>query len=466
MSTSNKNNVPIEFTKENIASKTINLRKEERMYETHWSAGEPYRSLYEHNKHIGAKYGYGLNASNIKRNAKTDGLDLNDENLYYNTNNAISKNYWKNIRLPQPNKDLTQLRQELKTWGYCLIQDALSPEQLHKLRTRIKDQMEGEKLAGVASWNGVKGKSQYVHTLLNKGEQFRQCVAHDPAGVQAGPLIERLITETVGPDFIMESFLAITAYKNNMPQGLHQDNGVGGIQTLKTPVSLNTMYIMDDVNHVNGGTLVVPGSHLIIAKYGTSEKVEEALPPAINVEAPAGTVMLFEGRLLHGTGVNRTNKPRTVMVMNSTPYWYRAQENFMLSADPSWLKTASPKLLYRIGAVAGQRMPLGWVEGASGYLVQQRLAIERGEYVRIGELGPNSSKEDLMKDYTFRHSDSGRELLKKQVDAIDEVKKMYDDNNDNVPDELYPDEWITPERLPLIKPLGDLKDVLKKKSKL
>ena len=29
-----------------------------------------------------------------------------------------------------------------------------------------------EKLAGVASWNGVKGKSQYVHTLLNKGEQF------------------------------------------------------------------------------------------------------------------------------------------------------------------------------------------------------------------------------------------------------------------------------------------------------
>ena len=71
-----------------------------------------------------------------------------------------------------------------------------------------------------------------------------------------------------------------------------------------------------------------------------------------------------------------------------------------------------------------------------------------------------------MKDYTFRHSDSGRELLKKQVDAIDEVKKMYDDNNDNVPDELYPDEWITPERLPLIKPLGDLIDVLKKKSKL
>ena len=89
--------------------------------------------------------------------------------------------------------------------------------------------------------------------------QFAQCFCHDPKGVQAGPLIEQLVMETIGEGFIGSSFLGIVAYKNNQPQGLHQDQGVlhcGGVQ--EAPWSMNTMYTLDDFSAENGGTLVVP----------------------------------------------------------------------------------------------------------------------------------------------------------------------------------------------------------------
>ena len=35
-------------------------------------------------------------------------------------------------------------------------------------------------------------------------------------------------------------------------------------------------------------------------------------------------------------------------------------------------------------------------------------SVLAGEYVRVGELGPNSTEEELSRDYTVRHSDGMR----------------------------------------------------------
>ena len=66
-------------------------------------------------------------------------------------------------------------------------------------------------------------------------------------------------------------------------------------QDAKAPYTVNTMYIMDDMTSHYGGTLVVPGSHRLISAAGAGNPITEPLPPAINLAAPAGTVMMFEG---------------------------------------------------------------------------------------------------------------------------------------------------------------------------
>ena len=56
------------------------------------------------------------------------------------------------------------------------------------------------------------------------------------------------------------------------------------------------------------------GSHKLISQVGAGNPVPTPFPPAINLECPAGTVVMFEGRLLHGTGVRNT-KPHPFRAM-------------------------------------------------------------------------------------------------------------------------------------------------------
>ena len=111
------------------------------------------------------------------------------------------------------------------------------------------------------------------------------------------------------------------------------------------------MYLPQDVDDHNGGTLLIPGSHKILAEAGSGGEVGE-LPPTVNLEARAGTLLIFDGRLLHGTGANRSERQRFVATMSSVTSWTRQQENWIMTVSPEVLADASPKLLHRMGLQA------------------------------------------------------------------------------------------------------------------
>ena len=135
------------------------------------------------------------------------------------------------------------------------------------------------------------------------------------------------------------------------------------------------------------------------------------LPPAVNLEARAGTILLFDGRLLHGTGVNRTQERRFVATMSNVKSWMRTQENWVLSVSPEVLESASPKLLHRMGFQAlvyggtvegfglGAR---GRIDEQWGSLKQFRQAYDKGNYTRVGELSAQSTNAELKRGYTLR----------------------------------------------------------------
>ncbi len=418
---------PVEFSRAHIAAHSP---VEAQLYTAFLTSGEPYRSLYRPDFHTAARNGFAHDPRKGPADTSPAGLDLDDEDLYYNTAGAAQA-CWAGADLPRPTKDIGRLRNDLRDWGYCLIAEALSADQLKTLKRRIDDQAAGERLAGLATWQGVAPapgeplpRVQFIHSLINKGEQFVRCVEHDPRGVQAGPLIEQLLNETMGPDFLMSSFIAIISSPFNNPQGLHQDQATAPFSEAAAPFTVNTMYILDDTTAHNGGTLVVPGSHRRLADAGAGKPLTEPLPPAINLSAPAGTAMMFEGRLLHGTGVNRSNATRAILVMNSVKWWMRQQETHLISAFPEILETASPKLLYRLGALTG----FGGIEGAWNgpeYQVGQRRMIDAGTYRRIGELSPDSPPEDLAADYGYRHSETARRQFPHQPQTRPDIRSRH-----------------------------------------
>ena len=207
---------------------------------------------------------------------------------------------------------------------------------------------------------------------------------------------------------------------------------------------------------------MVPGSHKLISEVGAGNPVGP-LPPAINLQCPAGTVVMFEGRLLHGTGVNKTDRPRRMYVGNSLKPNFRQQEIWTLSLKPELLPQLTEKMVYRMGL---HPTGLGGAEGDwAADLRYWRIALDNGAYLRellrmsaclhvlyvasaafvnlypsayrfcpeksqltifccctvfatstlvtgpgIRALSPDSTKEELTRNYTWRHSSSGSRL--------------------------------------------------------
>ncbi|MFM8753281.1 MAG: phytanoyl-CoA dioxygenase family protein [Phenylobacterium sp.] len=370
--------IPVEFTPEAIeaASQDAFLP-----YGEFLRSGEPYASIARHNPWT-------------KVPSARSELEWG-KGWYYDTTVARKHPDWADTPLPRPTRRMEQLRRDFHDWGYCLIADALSAEQCARIRERVVDQAAAERDLGVAYLSPAQ---QHVWSLVNKGEVFRLCLEHDPEAVQGGPMIERLLDEFIGAGWQHYSFLSNISYPGCHPQGLHRDQSFPAPYDLGgAPALVNTISYLQDVDEVNGGTLVIPGSH---RSNGSGGETYGALPRPVNLEAPAGTIMLMDGRTLHAGAVNRSDRLRYILTNSVVRPWVRQQEAFLLSVRPEVLAKASDKLLYRLGYSAHSSNSM--VEGygyfgngragdPNGAIVHARRAMDRGGYAWMGTLSRNHS---------------------------------------------------------------------------
>ncbi|MFM7686394.1 MAG: phytanoyl-CoA dioxygenase family protein [Actinomycetota bacterium] len=390
--------IPIEFTPDAIAAASVDAVVP---YGDFLSSHEPYSSIIRHNPWLIPP--------------KVDAELEWDRGWYYDTTVARLHPYWSNQSLPSPTRDLPTLRRNLDEWGFCLIADGLSADQCRRIHDRVEAQATAERALGIAY---LVQSQQHVWSLVNKGRDFVGLLEHDPTYVQGGPMIERLLDEFLGRGWNHFSLLSNISYPGCHPQAMHQDQTfIAPYNPAEAPVLVNTMYILQDVNEVNGGTLLIPGSH----RYnGTNGELYGELPRPINLEAPAGTVLMFDGRLLHGGAVNRSDRFRYVLTNSCVKPWIRQQENFLLTVSPDVLAEASTKLLWRLGFQS--QITAGLVEGY-GYRGTGREADPNGSlgavrslydagYRHLGAIDPDEigtfDVDSLSLAHLQRHSETFR----------------------------------------------------------
>lgn len=210
--------------------------------------------------------------------------------------------------------------------------------------TRLVEPPEAERALGIGYINDAQ---QNLWGLANKGEAFLRLLTHEPDAMQAGPLVEQLINEALGPNWGNQALTDNVIFPDCHPQGMHNDQvATASYVTPDVPMVVNTLYILEDVYEINGGTLIVPGSHRLFSEGGG---LYGKVPPAIILEAPAGTLLLLDGRTLHAGAVNKSDKKRCIMINPHLRPFIRHQEAFHLSLKPEILQCASDKLLWRLG---------------------------------------------------------------------------------------------------------------------
>ena len=119
---------------------------------------------------------------------------------------------------------------------------------------------------------------------------------------------------------------------------------------------VQVMVALSDFTAENGGTLVIPGSHL----WDEDRKPEAA--EAIPTEMKAGSALIFLGSVYHAGGANRTEDDyRTGLTIALDASCVRQEENMYLSL-PREVVASYPEEIQRLLGWSAGPNAMGWVE--------------------------------------------------------------------------------------------------------
>ena len=298
--------------------------------------------------------------------------------------------------VPELTRDLTRAKADLDDFGYCIIADAMTALALETSRVRLEEQAEVERQQGLA-YHDSGGCNQRLWMLANKGECFRDMIVD--------PLTDELVGHVLGKQFILNGFTANIAKNGGGRMGLHTDQwwmpqpvrpGLNYLRPseisripapefinpdttlgIAPPVVCNTMWMLSDFTLNNGATEFVPGSHLSGAHPHPSEQSDY---PIVQATAPAGSLVVFDGRIWHGTGAHSGGGDRLGVLANYSGPQIRQQENQTLGIDPDLWESLADKLKARLGFQPWSGY--GRIESPLDPMVSPRPK-------RIGELKPD-----------------------------------------------------------------------------
>lgn len=192
--------------------------------------------------------------------------------------------------------------------GYLSLGQLLTVSEVQSINKRIDELivLEGEN-AGSELYD-----SKYIRhpkeegadrlaDLVNKGVIFDMFYTH--------PKVLAAVQAVLGEQFKLSSLNYRAAKPGQGLQKLHVDYG-NAVPEDGYKVC-NTIWLLDDFTSINGATRIVPGTHK--SKQLPNEVLEDTNLPhpyEIIIEAPAGSVFIFNSHVWHGGTTNTTNKYR------------------------------------------------------------------------------------------------------------------------------------------------------------
>ncbi len=248
--------------------------------------------------------------------------------------------------LPQPTKDINQIRADLERAGYAIAADVFSGKarEMRDFLAAEIDREEAEeegRVRGFFTDNDDLNRRLSGALLVNRHPFFRDILEHE--------LPLQITKEVLGPQTLNESYL-VHSYGANVTrpgsaqQAIHRDRS-GAVPLSAGAAQTRFIWCLDDFVEENGATRVVPGSHRDLESQRWDIQYE-----SVPAEAPAGSVLIYTDTLLHGTGANTSsNLERAAVIVGYCPPWWKPMINFPMTTDPQALQGSSKVLRQLLG---------------------------------------------------------------------------------------------------------------------
>ena len=232
-------------------------------------------------------------------------------------------------------------------YGFVLLADVLNSDEIRRMKDalyRIKADENLDDKRVYARWRGEH------HVQLGNLVEYDSALLDYAVHPKLVPLVE----EVVGGAVRLEETEAIINSRNpdvNVaelhkrrynPTGFHRGTKHGWGTYIEQNkfhcIFVKTLAYLTDVGPDDGGTCVIPGSHRLT--WNQNEMIEAALADdklIHQVEASAGSVLLFAESLVHSTTAIRSDVERVILIAGYTPPMVREWPGCEIS--PEFIET-------------------------------------------------------------------------------------------------------------------------------
>ncbi len=213
--------------------------------------------------------------------------------------------------------DISTIVAAIERDGYAIVEDAADEALRTALRADLSPYLASTR-DGHEDFSGHLTKR--IGGLLAKSDHIQSLLLH-PIVIAAAdhfllPHCARYHLHYTG---------VIEIQPGEKAQVLHRDTGMFPLTNPCPPLTLATMWALNDFSAANGATRVVPGSHhWEDGRQPTVQSIHEC-------EMPAGSVLIYTGNTLHGGGANNALQPRTGVALHYALGWLRQEENQYLA---------------------------------------------------------------------------------------------------------------------------------------
>jgi ectoine hydroxylase-related dioxygenase (phytanoyl-CoA dioxygenase family) len=225
---------------------------------------------------------------------------------------------------------------EMNENGFSIIKNGISKNTLSLINEKLDSYFDLDHEIYGETFLKEINEFEHIRNLIEYDDLFLKLIDDDKT-------LDNAIQKLLHKYAIIHNYNLIRLtpnYKSNMlGHDWHRDIYFFG-PGIRTAV--NVIIPLQSVNEINGGTMVIPKSHLKEKIPNDEEINKNKFTPNLDL----GDILLVDASCYHSAGVNKTDQTRTIIVLKYTLSFFSQQYDFCKSLP---VENYSEKIKGRLG---------------------------------------------------------------------------------------------------------------------
>ena len=224
--------------------------------------------------------------------------------------------------------NLSKNIQQIVDEGYTVLRDDVSVDLTDSIRGCVLKHVDLD----------TDAETQFQTNMLEVDPVFSSAVTH--------PATLTIVDFLLGRSAQLSQMAGSVRRAGPNLLGLHADSDWFPAPFPDWEIMATACWVCDDFTEENGATMVIPGSH--VHRCPPPETITQSREGAMPIDAPKGSIVIWNGSVWHGGLARKTSGERVVLHMTYTRLGMQTIENHdHLKED--WFSNKSPKLPTLLG---------------------------------------------------------------------------------------------------------------------